>query len=222
MKKKLFVSVMSLVMAIVLMTSTSFAWFTVSTQADVTQIDVTMTAVKNIEIALDDGEAPGEVTVDDHASMYNYGGKVSYSGTYDLASPATYDGGVKTVTYDENGRTNGLSAQAITAGDLDESVVTYTSDNRVVAYGFKGYVRTNVAGTITATVTPGGTNSGLLGYKLLVDGTASDGSFAAEANTAYNYELILYFDGENLHAEDVASDLEANATVTFTNSEITA
>ena len=220
MKKKLFVSVMSLVMAIILMTSTSFAWFTVSQQADVTQIDVTMTAVKNIEIALDDGAAPGEVTVDDHESMYNYGGKVSYTGTYTLAAPATYDGGEKTVTYDTNGRTNGLS-DPISAGTLTESVVTYTSDSRVVAYGFKGYVRTNVAGTITAAVTPGGDNSDLLGYKLLVGGTASDGSFEAEANTAYNYELILYFDGTNLKASDVASGLAANATVTFTNSAIT-
>ena len=52
MKKKLFASVISLVIAAVMMTSASFAWFTVSSTANMGTINTTLGATYNIEIVI--------------------------------------------------------------------------------------------------------------------------------------------------------------------------
>jgi len=54
-KKKLISATLSLVVATVLMASSSYAWFTISTNPEISKIKTSITANENIEIALDNG-----------------------------------------------------------------------------------------------------------------------------------------------------------------------
>ncbi len=59
-KKKLMAATMSLVIATVMLGSSSYAWFTISTSPEVTGIATQITANENIEIALDNGYEDAE------------------------------------------------------------------------------------------------------------------------------------------------------------------
>ena len=172
MKKKLFVSTMSLIMAIVLMTSTSFAWFTVSTAPEVQNIKVQMTATRNLEIAeaTDMGEhAPGEVAANDTGDETKWGAVVTFGAANAAAQtvnfPATIDSSaLKTINYGTDGRTAGLTATVTTPTTLTNGVGKYTAsvtmpsggtDPKDIAIVYGCWLRSNVSVTdLVMTITP--------------------------------------------------------------------
>ena len=78
-KAKLMMSVMSLVLATIMMTTVSFAWFTISTNPEVANIDTTIAANQNLEIALASdltGTAPAASAVGDAGQNTKWGNLV--------------------------------------------------------------------------------------------------------------------------------------------------
>ena len=243
MKKKLFVSTMSLIMAIVLMTSTSFAWFTVSTAPEVTSIEVTMEATKNLEIAkaTNNSTEPAEVGVGDATTgETTWGAKVtSFSGAV-LNFPAKMDGtALKTISYAADGRVAALDTAITISPTLAEGKASITqtitngpTDAKVAAvYGV--WLRSNVAQTVTAevnstglTVTPAAawadekTNADAI--KVAVsDGSTIGNTIDLTANTAKLVYIIVYMDGDAVIAKSVPADLTIKGIkVTFNGSEM--
>ena len=121
MKRKLIAAAFSLAMAFVLMTSASFAWFTVSTAPEVTSMEMQIEATKNLEIAKAGSvleTAPGEVTNNDANDETKWGARISsFTPTSGTNFPAVASGSsVKTIAYDESGRTTG-GYQALTLNE---------------------------------------------------------------------------------------------------------
>ena len=214
MKKKLFVSAMSLVMAVILMTSTSFAWFTINESAEATDVTVTLQSVENVEIALDDGSEPEEVSSNDGTDQYTWGGTVKFSEPDALTNLATNVGGVlQTVEYNDDGRTAGL--KTATSAGLANSMKVYKYGGESVGVGFCFWVRSNT-GTVNLDIDVEGVS-----YMLLVGGSESAGTGIATANGAgAQVELILYFEGDpdqgGYVAKDVVDGLGDDVEVTIT------
>lgn len=214
MKKKLFVSAMSLVMAVILMTSTSFAWFTVSQQADATVMNVNLQATENVEIAKDDGSAPDEVTTNDTGDQYTWGNIVDYTGVdATMTNLATYtNAGLQTVTYSTaDGRTAGLVSAD--PGTLASSTILYTHDSDKVGIGYRFWVRSNT-GSVKAEVHEGTDGN----YVLLKEGTqvTNLSNIAVDETTGNCFELLLFFNGDEYVAEDVDDGLNSgDFSITF-------
>ena len=227
MKKKLFVSVMSLVMAIILMTSTSFAWFTVSTAPEVQNIKVQMTATKNLEIAeaKDMGTTkPSEVTKSDGTDETTWGAVVTF-GAADAAAqtvnfPATIDSSaLKTINYGTDGRTAGLTATVTPPTTLTAGVGKYTAsvtmpsgspESKDIAIVYGCWLRSNVSvDDLKMTITPPTGAKFSVAYKIGTTGTLTKAasnevtglSLTADAETFV--QIILYVDGESVNAKDV-------------------
>ncbi len=66
-KTKLMMSVVSLMLATIMMTSASFAWFTISTAPEISNVTTKMTANNNLEIMLDNNYAAGADGADNAA-----------------------------------------------------------------------------------------------------------------------------------------------------------
>lgn len=174
MKKKLFAAALSLTMATILMVSSSFAWFTVSTAPEVSSIEMTVQATKNLEIAkaTDLTTAPSEVTANDTsdpADETKWGGKISSLTGATVTFPAKLDSGaLKTIKYAADGRTNGITTATTPPTSLTGGIGYYTADIKVgdttiasgekVAAVYGVWLRSNVAltdvkATVSGTVT---------------------------------------------------------------------
>ena len=66
-KAKLMATVMSLILATLMLTSASFAWFTISTAPEISNVTTKMTSNNNLEIMLDKGYAAGADGADNAA-----------------------------------------------------------------------------------------------------------------------------------------------------------
>ena len=240
MKKKLFVSAMSLIMAIVLMTSTSFAWFTVSTAPEVSDIDVTMTATKNLEIAkattgLAAANAPAEVDVGDAGTETKWGAKItSFTGTVDF--PAINSSGIKTISYDANGRVNADYVAATEPNALTDGVGYYTADIKYgtntilsgakVAAVFGVWLRSNVSTTVTTSVT--GANGVAINNSkwdiVLANASGTpltNNEVSLTADTATAVQVIVFAKGTEVKATDVDTELKIeNIKLTFSSTDI--
>lgn len=216
MKKKLFVSVMSLVMAVILMTSTSFAWFTVSQTATTGDLQVSMAAVTNVEIAKG-ADQPQEVTADDSGNEGAWGATIGFTATSEMKNLATYDGGIMTVKYGTDGRTAGLEAAA-SAGSGDATIYTNgKGENVAICYDF--WVRSNT-GSVNYTITP---PSGAKATSLLVVGgtakTGNTGTFSCDKTNGVHCQMFLYYEGGagGYVAKDVVNGFTAEKySITFT------
>ena len=242
MKKKLFVSAMSLIMAIVLMTSTSFAWFTVSTAPEVTSIEVTMEATKNLEIAkaTNNSTEPAEVGVGDATTgETTWGAKVTSFTGATLNFPAKMvDSTLKTISYATDGRVDALGTTiSLTSPTLANGVGSVTQDitngptDAKVAAVYGVWLRSNVEQTVTAavdstglTVTPtaawatGKTNADAI-QVVVSDGTTIGNTISLAANTAKLVYIIVYMDGDAVIAKSVPANLTISGIkVTFTGS----
>lgn len=165
MKKKLFVSAMSLIMAIVLMTSTSFAWFTVSTAPEITSVKVQMGTMKNLEIAnitaTNKTNGPSEPATTDATQTNKYGYWGSTATFAEAAAGIQFpitkvdSNVVKTVEFDATGRLT-ANEQTLTLTDgtmADDGTNTATAavaagdgttQTLVVASSYTVWLRTNV------------------------------------------------------------------------------
>ena len=227
MKKKLIASAVSLAMALVMLTSASFAWFTVSTAPEINNIKVQMTATKNLEIAeaTDMGTTePGEVTANDGTTESTWGSVVNFAAS-DAAAvtvnfPATIDGAaIKTINYNSTGRTAGLTATVAAPTTLANGVGKYTASvtmpsgsaaSKDIAIVYGCWLRSNVdVSDLTMTITPPASAKFSVAYKIGTGGTLTKAasnevtnlSLTADAKTFV--QIILYVDGGSVNAADV-------------------
>lgn len=129
-KTKLVSAIAMLLVATIMMTSASFAWFTISTAPEVTGMDVSLAATKNLEIAKIDGDdEPDEPYPGDADDQTKWGAIVTFDDddAVVLAFPATMtDGALHSVDYAEDGRIDAYAET--TLGDFSEGVAVYTAD----------------------------------------------------------------------------------------------
>lgn len=230
MKKKLFAAALSLVMAGVLMVSSSFAWFTVSQASEVTNVKVEMQAQKNLEIAVG-STAPSEVNTGDAGKLNKWGSSVNYAAAgVTLTQMATVaDGAVKTVSYDATGRVDQLVAATVAttgtdAGTSDVSATggatptTYKdANNKICAAEYNIWLRSNSITSVTAKVEATTFGDGMTVY---VDGnaiTANNGTatITLVANEPKNVKIVVLVDGTTHYASDVAAGKTFEGKITF-------
>jgi len=175
MKSKLLASVAMLLVSAIMLTSASFAWFTISTAPEVKGITTTVVTNETLEIALNKAAYASAADVD-AASTY---GRTSLSGDYytwgnlvDLGAagstaktaydaldktlrPAKLDTTFKAPTYGTDGRIsdleNALTAQAAAGAAADGFGLLVDADdsNRVYGYYIDYWMRSNVGGQVT-------------------------------------------------------------------------
>ena len=180
-KAKLMMSVMSLILATIMLTSVSFAWFTISTHPEISDMTSSVTANGNLEIALDAGEEkePAASAVGDAGKNETWGNLVDLEGYFvDAESKKTVRLKPVKVEFDENGaatisrpvfgydgRISSVSAltRIAVADDTDDNFKDFgglwvytdkddtSTGDAVWAYEVDYWLRTNVAGDITLT-----------------------------------------------------------------------
>ena len=249
MKKKLIASAVSLAMALVMITSASFAWFTVSNAPSVADIDVTMTATKNLEIAkattnLTDAK-PAEVSVGNAGDETKWGATISsFAATLDfpatIPTTGTTANKVSTISYDVGGRVNADYVAAAAPEALTNGVGFYTADIKQgttplksgakVAAVFGVWLRSNVACTGNDAVTVAVTDANGVAITdskwgiILASASGTplaNNKVSLTANEATAVQVIIYADGENVKAQNVATDLKLeNIKLTFSSSAV--
>lgn len=176
-KTKLVASVAMLLIAVVMMSTASYAWFTISTNPEIANIATTVQVNGNLEIALDaGGDTP---TAPDDSAVGDAGQNVKWGNLIDLQSftfaakgmlPATFtedgeettdpDGNIYYPVYGLDGRIASLAAatpKAIAAANeggftnfTDGKIWEYTDeDDNVVGYRIDFWLRSNFDGDIT-------------------------------------------------------------------------
>lgn len=253
MKKKLFAASISLTMAFIMMVSSSFAWYTINTQAEIEDVTVTMEGHKTIEIAVANNEqtTPQEVTANDGSNQEAFGQVVSYLGITNaaLTVPATVDteGKLKTVGYNETGRTGGLSelqATSIREGGYRLYTTGANGTGNKGAISYVAFIRTNTeteegnGATITGTVTKAGTAamsitvtdygtdvgkalSEVNDPEVVVENADETFTFEAEVDHIYMVEMRFFYEGDEFYAAAADQDLETTASIVFTSDAIT-
>lgn len=207
MKKKLFAASISLTMAFIMMVSSSFAWYTVSTTAALNNVEVTMTAYNNLEIAsgtVDNGKliAPVEVTANDGNNFATWGAIVQ-GGKVNLEFPAfkTGAGDIATIVYNDTGRTTNVNPANGTLGgflaDQTTGAITgfYSADNtndnvanaKKIAAVYPVWLRTNVKGGITDLTV------GISKESVKVSVNGNDPTLASGVNTSLKKNQTDYY-----------------------------
>ena len=166
MRAKLSAAAMSLLIATVMMVSASFAWFTVSTTAEVSNIRLTMEATDNLEIAWATSEnrtsGPAEVGEGLTGQQQYLGKTVSYANDpikLQLPADVSESGTVSTLTFGEDGRGDRITSDGM---EKDEqtgyTVYTYTapgsSEKKNCAVSYDLWLRTNTAGHVSVAIEP--------------------------------------------------------------------
>lgn len=242
-KQKLMAATAMLMVSAVMLTTSTYAWFAISTEAEVSDVSTTMTAYESLEIALANPNGTvADTSSDDDGSDTTWGATVGTNTSLDFDStpielPATYDlttsdSMISTISYDtDEGRPSGYVAGAVTysATTLGTGTITSTgSDAEVIGHAISFQLRTNTSGAISVTLD--GIDSGT-GVMVVVDGVYVDALTvgdedvsteiisAATANTEYEVELYVYYDGASASNEDVVSEIDLGfESATFENS----
>lgn len=169
-KAKLLATVMSLILATIMLTSASFAWFTISTNPEISNIDTTISANQNLEIALASdltGTAPEASTTADAGKNITWGNLVdlkAYFGseTWKLKPvQVALDTGVVSIPeFGLDGRISKLNTSTATweslaaspsdTTDFDDGGFAVYKDTAGTVWAFRVdyFLRTNVAGDI--------------------------------------------------------------------------
>lgn len=174
-KSKLMAATAMLTVSAVMLVSTSFAWYTLSTNPEVKGISATAVANENLEIALDNGYSNGSEVNTASAletkgpqgskteDNYTWGNLVDVTKilTDVELRPAAYDSqknesGLYTVKYGDDGRVDSsetikLTESTVTKGAKDAGTQTLTSGDVKYAFKVNYWLKTNKAGTISLT-----------------------------------------------------------------------
>ena len=196
-KSKLMAATAMLTVSAVMLVSTSFAWYTLSTNPEISNIKATAVANENLEIALDKNYESG-AKVDEVSNNTEVGApqgsttnKYETWGNYvDVANvltgaelrPAAYtaNSGLYTATYGNDGRVSGKVDLTVPARSTGAEILTRGNDENATKYAFKVdyWLRTNKAGTIAlSTAADNANKSGLTkkgaGSTITVNGNSS-------------------------------------------------
>lgn len=231
-----------MMISVLMLSSASYAWFSISVAPDVKNIKTTVTANENFEIALGNNKPANEPALDDSGKNETWGGLVTF-GDADLAGtglgPATIlESDTKTLvsaTYGSDGRPNGT--EAISFSDIDSvnkpgiSVGKDKAGN-IVATRISLWLRSNKDGKVTTKlgdVTGTAAAKAKVGVQLGTDGIIKDlkssevvevGSL--EANKEKQVFVYVYLDGPNVTAADVAAASDVTiASISFTSDGVT-
>ena len=233
-KQKLMAAAAMLAVSAVMLTSASYAWFTISVTPEVKTVTTTVQANENFEIALGtiDGKAPLETTIKDGTLTdpvkkdQTWGATVTSLTALNGMGPAQLkDGVISSAIYGEDGRPAGLDP--VTDGTIADGVATITDDQgRVMGQKILLWLRSNVGGAVKVDVTgvdfdtEEDTNKVEVAFKLGTAGTitsaaVTNGTGAIEnlgsiqADTATPVYVYIFLDGEAVHN----SDMEAQFNV---------
>ncbi len=225
MKKKLMATSLMLVISILMMSTASFAWFTISTAPEIKGLETDVVVNDNLEIAL----AGGDTEVPDVVATAESGTQTAWGNIVDLTSADvkdTYAALVKTLrpiklngesgttatgfqypTYGADGRVSNFAACSTSGSNIQFGNIKDGNGN-LCAYYVDFWLRTNVAGKIslsaTAVADRGADNAD--GAGSYFDTSSSTGSDDAKAMFADN----LY----------VAWQLLGTATPTYENGTV--
>lgn len=215
-KTKLMMSVVSLMLATIMMTSASFAWFTISTNPEISGMTATVAANGNLEIALasDKGCAtePEASTTEDAGKNITWGNLTDLSAYFSGAEfelkPVELDleeGTVNIPSFGLDGRISGVTESEGTwtalGGDSDfgdGGIVVY-EDEAGTPWAFRVdfFMRTNVDGAISL-LAPEDINAEL--GRGAQDSTAAgttitEGSIASVAFAVGDELPVVFYDG---------------------------
>ncbi len=172
-KNKLMMATVMLLVSAIMLSTASFAWFSISTTPEIT-LTTNVVANENLEIALDNGGVPSASEVGDHGDNTTWGNIINMGNDpigqlkpvellaanqaedTDNGVPAINAGNVAYPVYGNDGRIQHLAA--LVADDTAVGVVPYAipdtngdyvegSDTWAIRLNF--WLRTNVVGTVT-------------------------------------------------------------------------
>ena len=226
-KTKLVASVTMLAVAAIMLTSASFAWYTVSTKGTVGEIDVEMKATKNLEIAraVDgaDTEVPDPKEGDASLGDKTWGSTVFTDATASQLDyvACTQSDGIYTMTWGTDNRLDQL--EIVNCGDFDNGIAYYEGTPGKVAVAFGVMLRSNINTTANAAITGGTKVTGETDATVALfdeNDTALD-SVDLTANTAKFVKVVVFFDGKTVKAEDVEEGLKVqDIKVEFTSPDV--
>lgn len=233
-KTKLVAAVTMLAVATVMLTSASFAWYTVSTTGDIKAVELEMEATDNLEIATyNGGTAPEEVDLGQTGDETKWGNFISGVTLGSVNYPAILDGTTwKTAAADAGGRISELEGISPEAGAKDgEGRLTYTADVtnignvKVIGCGTcwlraNGETGESVDVTVnidtSACALTGGKSTKSAGFQSseaflavkLADGNwVADGdTITLTANTPTQVEVGMAVGGDHITAQDIDSE----------------
>ncbi len=229
MKKKLMATSLMLVISILMMSTASFAWFTISTAPEIKGLETDVVVNDNLEIALAGGTAtvPNASTGNDAQTGIQtaWGNIVDLSATADTADN-TFDyasvektlrpvklnaakTGFEYPTYGADGRVSGFGPCYIVNDTTIQFGNIKDGDGNLYAYYVDFWLRTNVAGTISLTSTAVADRG--------TEGTDGAGSYFTTASTNGTAAAKAMF-ADNLQ---VAWQLLGTATPTYASGAIT-
>ncbi|MCQ2435596.1 MAG: hypothetical protein MJ101_01675, partial [Clostridia bacterium] len=177
-KTKLILSIAMMLVAAIMTTGVSFAWFTISTNPEIANISTSVAANGNLEIALRStatATTVDESAVGDSGQNIKWGNLIDLSkfdfkslkpvsftsgnGSFDSGSAGTYPT-VSAPEFGLDGRIKSIVALTATAqsgngsGTFNDGVIFAYVDsaNKVWAYRIDFFMRSNVAGTVSLSV----------------------------------------------------------------------
>ena len=159
-KSKLFAAAVMLMVSVLLLTSASFAWFTISTNPEVSDMTTQIVTNENLEVALaKTGAAEPDVSaIGSTGNQYAWGNIIDLGtegdakDAYDLLTktlrPATLATTFQYPTYGADGRPNELTP--LTVGAMANGFgVMEDADKKVYGYYVDFWLRSNIGGTVT-------------------------------------------------------------------------
>ena len=227
-KAKLMASVGMLLVAIILMSTASFAWFTISTNPEVANITASITANGNLEIALGNrfGALPSDSDVGDSGKNQTWGNLIDLNQAFKTSESKNVvtlkpvrvvatgtDKKIAALTYPEYGQ----DGRIITFTNLKTVRATATDENAAFAdvegviWYLSGYEDN---GDGTANITPSDIYAFSVDYWLRTNATGTDGKVRAKLASSTNRAS-----GTNTTEDGLGSyiegDLKNNLTILF-------
>jgi hypothetical protein len=207
-KKKLLMAVVMLTLSILMMTSASFAWFTISTNPEISALTTQVVVNENLEIALaaTGADVPAASLTGDTGDQYTWGNIIDLGATGDAKTayddlnktlrPAVLTAGesanvFKYPSYGTDGRVNTLSDMSVSSmangfGTLADAA----SDGKIYGYYVDFYLQSNNAGTVTLSTAVSRSSAGTAG-KGSTFTAASTGLASAQATLAKNIRIAF-------------------------------
>lgn len=225
-KEKLIATIAMLLVATVMLTSASFAWFTISTSPEISDITAEVATNGNLEIALASNDnfqtEPAASTSSDAGKNITWGNLVDLKAYFDTAEiklqPVSYEAGaLKAPKFGLDGRIIELTALTPTWTSLKTGGTGNFEDGGLAVYDNKSafridfFMRTNTAGTIslmdnsTAEANRGAHDTSAEGTYLDTDNPAVKVLFKVD-----NGDYKVFFDNKTWKEDTVIENAAAN------------
>lgn len=202
-KKKLLMAVVMLTLSILMMTSASFAWFTISTNPEISALTTQVVVNENLEIALaaTGANVPAASLTGDTGNQYTWGNiidltvdgaaKTAYASLDKTLRPAALNEVFQYPTYGTDGRVSTLSNLIVSSmangfGTLADAA----SNGKIYGYYVDFYLQSNNAGTVTLSTAVSRSSAGTAG-KGSTFTADSTGLASAQATLAKNIRIAF-------------------------------